>query len=1267
MAFNWFRRNKNPETITPEDPSNTQEDKVEAVPVKEAVVEPGGSKPEESPKRRKKRWEKRTERKAGKAAKENRESVEESPVNLEESPTVENTPKEEELSPEKKAQMAEQAVPLIAEAAQEEIARSLELTVAQKQQLMKGEVSEEIKQSIEKKKFLGERAVDALVGIASGAGGVAAVKMLASYGLRSSLKRMIDIGAPGMGAIVGAAVGGSFELVKTWRNESKRVEEERKASLESVNEISEAHKEKLSGLKGKKRMEALMKLRQEADLSEQEKSGLNELYEKYNSLKIDKKKIGIAVLKGATIGGLGGAVGGVVAEKLFGAAGVVSAAAKESAPPGGVGSAAKESLSDWMKSHSGDIVKGKVSIPAEINGDITANVEKNVWTTVKEYLKAHGINKPSNALINEATRKITDLNNVEITSDHSTKFAMSVHHHMENGVKDVLMQKGHEIHHLESLNDLIKANGGSVDSVPAEINIQAPGNIPPAGLPPDVNMQEQARFNLGDLKKLGYIAGSLGAGYGIYRLYKKMRKPGEEPIIGLGLSSQEEESGKAEDDKAFETIKEANSLFEEAERALEDHDIPEAKEKLRQAEEKLKQANGDHLRSGQKNRLRDQKRDLGEKIKAAWASVLAGAFWGARESSPNNQQEENKNTSKVTPIDVNKNSQEQKSRVAYFMPPVEEKKDITPEVPGEDIKAQEAVTPEAEKDERQKEINNKLNRRLADWKLAVEQLEQAAEAGNREEYKKLSAAANLAKKEINIESNRLTSGLQDHSKKTKWFKSKKAEMGDLDARVEKSKETLDLAESKAKAAEEAVSLEQANSAEVTKEARLDQELSPHARILTDKLKQVEVLLTESQNNLNGESVDSAERAYMSAQELFNEVNLGDVKNFKNRQEQYKLIDKKHDLRTLFHNLRDAIDRKKDLTLNVEDVAEQSGEQSDDLLDKEENFEDKYEKLALDLNSRVKTADKLISQAEEDFNNGKYDISQNNLTRGETVLTKANNEILSERDVKIRDRLKQELQIAIIKAAKKGQNLKTKLENLKSSEKNKDAFNEIDKEYSRAAGTNMGWRKMIQRFNKLNDLISELEENKDPKIKEKILQKFPKISDITDKHDLPEQFQYLYDSHKQDAIDRLKEMGESELAQQIENPSDQKEEKEAITTQTEAADKKTKNEGRDLRLNEDKWFEIVGKDGLLEKVVGQENFEEKKKELVNAIKQFNKNHPEPLVPIYERFLAESFNSDTAGRLVDELSTLSEKMINVENTARSNLHMPRRKIKAHKKNK
>jgi hypothetical protein len=129
MAFNWLRRNKNPEVITPEEPSNKVEGNIEAAPAEEPVVEPKSSKLEAASKRRKKRWEKKAERKAGKVAKGNREVVEESPVNSEESPTIENTSKEEELSSEKRAEIAGQAVLLIAEAAQEEIARSLELTV----------------------------------------------------------------------------------------------------------------------------------------------------------------------------------------------------------------------------------------------------------------------------------------------------------------------------------------------------------------------------------------------------------------------------------------------------------------------------------------------------------------------------------------------------------------------------------------------------------------------------------------------------------------------------------------------------------------------------------------------------------------------------------------------------------------------------------------------------------------------------------------------------------------------------------------------------------------------------------------------------------------------------------------------------------------------------------------------------------------------------------------------------------------------------------
>jgi hypothetical protein len=472
------------------------------------------------------RWEKKAKRKEQRQeAKNNQETSAEEQQKIETSPNPEPAPAaapeakpEPEMTPEQREKLADQTVGDIADRALEEAISRTDVTTQQKLELTKPRVREEIREEVKRASAFKHRAIDAALGFATGFAGSAALRTAVSWAARKVIKRTLDLSAPGAGAIVGGAVAGGWEGLK----EYKKIRKERKDT---------------QGLKGIERFEELIKITNKEE-REQLDATDKEILDKWEKLETEKKKrIGKAVLYGAVVGALGGAAGGALAEALGWGGTPGSDKLHE----------LQENIKHWRSAFSG--WGQPIKDFAAQNLDVKTEMHNTVWQTAKEVLKDRGIAKPTNEMINELTRRITDINNIEITGDHLSKAAEAVRQHLAEGIKDIAMQQGHALHHLEQTNDIIAKFGGKVyDTV-----VRVPENLPGAGMPPYVEMQPVNRT-------MEYIVGIMGAaatgGAGIWTLRKMVLR---EPKKSKTESTQPESAAGGPVTAASETLREPPS------------------------------------------------------------------------------------------------------------------------------------------------------------------------------------------------------------------------------------------------------------------------------------------------------------------------------------------------------------------------------------------------------------------------------------------------------------------------------------------------------------------------------------------------------------------------------------------------------------------------------------------------------------------------------------------------------------------------------------
>lgn len=416
-------------------------------------------------------------------------------------PQVENfTLEEETRSPEQNEKEADRAAEAMADMALGEAAARAEVPVEAKLEMSGPEAKQELEGEIRKQKFFGRKSVDALVGFAAGA---FTAKALTAWGAKTAIKRSFDLAVPGMGAVGGAVAGGSYELYKSLKEEKKR----ERAGLEL-----------LHGEYGPGRIaEILNILENEGYDSLQNNPEAAAVYEKYANNKVNRKKIAKAVVRGALIGGIGGYAGGYLAEKFLGGVSYVA----ESFAGDAVQTGAKETAKSFAYDHTeagtkklASIFESKVvSVPG---GSVdTQEMHGSVWNTVKEYLKSHGIEKPSNNLVNEATRIITAENSVEITSDAAPA---------PGNVKDIAMAKGFKLGGFEKLSELITNAGGEVVEQAKEVTLNAPVDLPKAGYFPQTLMSEVTTISEKTLRTVGAVVLVLGSGAAAIAAARKFAK-----------------------------------------------------------------------------------------------------------------------------------------------------------------------------------------------------------------------------------------------------------------------------------------------------------------------------------------------------------------------------------------------------------------------------------------------------------------------------------------------------------------------------------------------------------------------------------------------------------------------------------------------------------------------------------------------------------------------------------------------------------------------
>ncbi len=240
--------------------------------------------------------------------------------------------------------------------------------VNQRMNIANPEVPHFLTERANESRSFGQKTKTFIVGLVAGTDAAAAItyKTAVGAGVRSAIKHTLNFAAPGAGAAVGAVVGGSWEGVKASRQESQRVEAEQARYREAL--------EAITGTED--RMEELLKMRNESDV-EHLSPEQQHVLEQYRAVKKDRKKIGIAILKGAAIGCLGGAVGGALIE---------------------VASYGLHHLADLEKlKAAGDAVKkvfqytvkpGAPNVFRFENKDVVQDMSKSTWNTVKEWYRS---------------------------------------------------------------------------------------------------------------------------------------------------------------------------------------------------------------------------------------------------------------------------------------------------------------------------------------------------------------------------------------------------------------------------------------------------------------------------------------------------------------------------------------------------------------------------------------------------------------------------------------------------------------------------------------------------------------------------------------------------------------------------------------------------------------------------------------------------------------------------------------------------------------
>jgi hypothetical protein len=212
--------------------------------------------------------------------------------------------------------------------------------------------------------------------------------------------------------------------------------------------------ENKKGLGAFDRAEAEAKKKQEKENVKQIQKEAKALLKK-QGLTRNTGKIFLSTVKGAAIGAGTGFLGALAADAIFDKLGLGS-----------------KSISPEVSSAGSMVREVKKTIPT----DYSVKMEKSIWDSVKQLYIDRGVDpsKISNRLINEGMKIASEANQVEITAHHGLG-----HAHFD-AIKDVRMEKGFELHHLEKLNDLIKEAGGKPIEVEKTITIttNVPGTLP---------------------------------------------------------------------------------------------------------------------------------------------------------------------------------------------------------------------------------------------------------------------------------------------------------------------------------------------------------------------------------------------------------------------------------------------------------------------------------------------------------------------------------------------------------------------------------------------------------------------------------------------------------------------------------------------------------------------------------------------------------------------------------------------------------------------
>jgi len=442
----------------------------------------------------------------------------------------------------------------------------------------------EFVEKVGKEKVLGKRLVSwfakttkaakaAGAPIAGFAGGFAAKSAL-NYAAKTGARALLDYGTMGTSIAAGMVAGGSWAGVLAYRAESKRLKDiqtyaenlkgmEALSDLEKVekyiainealkqNKVQDTTEEALEfkrqlsdlsvfvkegawkNLEGAEKFIKILGVRSSADTEDlnfenkkglgvfdraeaeakkkQEKESIKQIQKeakallKKQGLTRNTGKIFLSTVKGAAIGAGTGFLGALAADAIFDKLGLGS-----------------KSISPEVSSAGSVVREVKKTIPT----DYSVKMEKSIWDSVKQLYIDRGVDpsKISNRLINEGMKIASEANQVEITAHHGLD-----HAHFD-AIKDVRMEKGFELHHLEKLNDLIKEAGGKPIEVEKTITIttNVPGTLPTplpgSGGESWVNSRIEKIVDFGSKYKNTMLGVSM-AGAGIAASYYALRKP----------------------------------------------------------------------------------------------------------------------------------------------------------------------------------------------------------------------------------------------------------------------------------------------------------------------------------------------------------------------------------------------------------------------------------------------------------------------------------------------------------------------------------------------------------------------------------------------------------------------------------------------------------------------------------------------------------------------------------------------------------------------